>query len=67
MIFLVIFMKAIMEKLNYIKRTGMYVDKLRNGKTYDDQSGCMINNADMLRRMIFLYRTIIMNIIFTFL
>lgn len=46
-------MNDIMEKLNYIKRTGMYVDKLRNGKTYDDQSGCMINNADMLRRMHF--------------
>lgn len=35
--------------LNYIKRTGTYISKIRTGKSYDDTSGCFIPNTDLIK------------------
>lgn len=40
-------------QLNYINRTGAVIKKIRNGKSYDDSSGCMIPNIDLIKMLYF--------------
>jgi hypothetical protein len=47
---------SIAVQLNYIKRTGAVINKIRNGKSYDDSSGCMIPNVDLIK--MFYYKDI---------
>jgi hypothetical protein len=47
---------SIAVQLNYIKRTGAVINKIRNGKSYDDSSGCMIPNVDLIK--MFYYKKI---------